>query len=119
MTTIDHIAVPHVAEAKPTAEELAVQAALAEARFLDSVRRRVAWQAEQAARLRALPRAPRTPLDLLDVAVLERLVAEHPTAPRAAEWRAFVGELRELAGADGRLPEIVDRLVAVVFDELL
>jgi hypothetical protein len=116
---VTSIAAPQVAEPEPTTDELAVQAALAEARFLDSVRRRVAWQAEQAARLRAIPRAPKPPLDLLDVSVVERLLAEHASAPRAAEWAAFLEELRELADENGRLPDIVDRLVAVVFADLL
>lgn len=118
MTTIDHIAMPALADAQPTLEELAAQAALAEQRFLDSVRRRVAWQSEQAARLRALPREPQ-PFDLLDLGALTRLVAGHPAAPRAAEWSAFLDELRELADENGRLPGILERLVRVVFAELL
>jgi hypothetical protein len=118
VTTIDHIAMPAV-ESRPSAEETAAQASLAEQRFLDSVRRRVAWQAEQAARLRALPREPAAPPDLLDLRVLEKLLVAAPVAPRTAEWTAFLEELRELADDDGRLPEVLERLVSVVFADLL
>jgi hypothetical protein len=118
MTTIDYPAAG-VADAQPTAEDIAARAALAETRFLDGVRRRVAWQADQAARLRALPRQPAAPLDVLDLNALCRLVAAVPAGPRTPEWTAFLEELCELAEPDGRLPEILERLVRVVFAELL
>lgn len=117
MTTIEHIAVPAV-EAS-TAEEIAQQAALAEERFLASVRRRVAWQAEEAARLRALPAPPIGTFDVLDVGSLDRLLAGHTPGPRTAEWTAFLTELHDVSDDEGRLPEIVERLVRVVFAELL
>lgn len=89
----------------------------AELRFLEEVRARVAWQAEKAARLREPASVPA--LDVLDVAVLERLVAAAPDAPRAGEWRLFVAELREVASPTGRLPENLERLVRVVLGDLL
>jgi hypothetical protein len=88
----------------------------AEQRYLDVLRRRVAWQSEAAARLRGGHVG--TPPDVLELATLRRLVAAAQDAPRAEEWRAFLGELSELA-EDGRLPETLERLVRVVFAELL
>ena len=95
------------------------QAASAEARFLEAVRRRVAWQAERAAAQREQARAPKEPLDLLDVDVLVRLVSTGPTSSRTAEWTAFVGELLELVDDDGRLPDTLERLVRVVLADLI
>lgn len=104
------------ADERQAAAELA---ALAEKRFLDTVRRRVAWQAGEAARQRAvrLDQAPAP--DLLDVAVLARLLETRPDAPRAAEWRVFVAELQEIADAEGRLPAVIERLVRFVLADLL
>jgi hypothetical protein len=107
---------PHAGDDVPTPED----AVVAEQRFLESLRRRVAWQAEAAARLRAeRPPAPGPAIDVLDLAAIEQLVASRPDAPRAQEWRLFLDELRFLAEPTGRLPGIVDRLVRVVFAELL
>jgi hypothetical protein len=114
VTTID-VTLPRASG--PTAEQRRAQAALAEERYLASVRRRVGWQAGRAEQLRAAERAPE--LDVLDVAALRRLVDAHPEAPRAAEWRAFLAELAELADTRGRLPEVLERLVRVVLAELL
>jgi hypothetical protein len=50
MTTIEPTVPVGIAE--PAAEDGAEQAALAERRYLDSIRRRVAWQSERAAALR-------------------------------------------------------------------
>ena len=94
-----------------------VDAAAAEARFLEELRRRVAWQAEEAARQRVV--VPREPVDPLDAEALERLVQAHPNADRAAEWRSFLAELRYLADDQGRLPETLERLVRVVLADLL
>jgi hypothetical protein len=94
-------------------------AVAAEQRFLEELRRRVAWQAEAVARLRAeQPPAP-APFDPLDFAALEGLVAANSAAPRAQEWQLFLEELEILVEADGRLPQLVERLVRVVFAELL
>lgn len=115
MTTID---IPLAAvEPAVAAEERAAQAAQAELRFLESIRRRVAWQVEQAVRLRSAD--DDAPLDLLDIGSLWQLVEAHPHEPRAREWRAFLAELREIADDDGRLPDFLERLVSVVFGELL
>jgi hypothetical protein len=100
-----------------TAVALPADAEAAEARFLDELRRRVAWQAEEASRQRVA--VPATPLDLLDAGTLERLVEAHPEAGRAAEWRAFLVELRYLADDQGRLPATLERLVRVVLADLL
>jgi hypothetical protein len=94
-------------------------AVAAEQRFLEELRQRVAWQAEKVARLRAEELTAPAAFDVLDFAALERLVASQPGARRAAEWRIFLEELRFLTDAGGRLPELVDRLVRVVFAELL
>jgi hypothetical protein len=94
-------------------------AAAAEERFLEAIRARIAWQVEQAGRLRAVERQPGAALDVLDVAALAWLVEQRPEAQRAPEWRAFIGELHELADEDGRLPDALERLVRVVFAELL
>jgi hypothetical protein len=93
-------------------------AAAAEERFLADLRERVAWQAEEAARLRAQER-PVAALDPLDADALERLVHAHPHALRNAEWRCFLADLRFLVDADGRLPASLERLVRVVFADLL
>lgn len=100
-----------------TAVAVPRDAEAAEARFLEELRRRVAWQAEEASRQRVA--VPREPLDLLDAGALERLVQAHPDAPRADEWRAFLVELRYLADDQGRLPATLERLVRVVFADLL
>jgi hypothetical protein len=100
-----------------TATAVPADAAAAEARFLDELRRRVSWQAEAAAQQRDA--VPAEPLDLLDAGELERLVQAHPDAERAAEWRAFLAELRYLADDQGRLPATLERLVRVVLADLL
>jgi hypothetical protein len=102
-----------------TAAELPTDPAAAEVRFLEDLRRRVAWQADEAARLRLRARRPAAPVDLLDANALELLVHAHPEAPRAAEWRAFLAELRYLADDRGRLPAALERLVRVVLADLL
>jgi hypothetical protein len=91
-------------------------AVAAELRFLEEVRARVAWQADAASRLRGTIAEP---LDVLDVAALERLVAANADAPRAAEWLSFLDELAFLAEPGGRLPATLERLVRVVFADLL
>jgi hypothetical protein len=94
-------------------------AALAERQFLDALRSRVAWQADAAARLRATQPQPEPALDVLDVWTLGSLVDAHPDSPRAAEWAAFLAELCFLVESDGRLPASLERLVRVVFSDLL
>jgi hypothetical protein len=89
----------------------------AEERFLAELRQRVAWQSERAAALRAAAADPVA--DLRDLAALWRLVESRPDAPRAAEWRSFLIELRDLADESGRLPEFLERLVRVVLADLL
>lgn len=100
-----------------SAATVPVDAEAAEARFLADLRRRVAWQAEEAARQRVA--VPVEPLDLLDARALEALVHAHPEAERAAEWRAFLAELRYLADDHGRLPATLERLVRIVLADLL
>lgn len=95
------------------------EAVAAEQRFLDDLRGRVAWQSEMAARLRTGSAGRTEPIDVLDADVLERLIAAHPEAPRNAEWRCFLAELRFLAGDDGRLPSSLERLVRAVLADLL
>jgi hypothetical protein len=103
--------------AAPTAAE---PATLVELRYLDELRRRVSWHADAADALRARARErSHEPVDVLDAAALERLVADRPHAPRAHEWRAFLGELRFLADTSGRLPANLERLVRVVLADLL
>ena len=92
--------------------------AVLEDRFLDEIRRRVAWQASAAARLRERP-VEAGPVDPLDLAALQRLVAARPEARRHREWTAFLAELAELTDSDGRLPENLQGLVTVVLAELL
>lgn len=89
-----------------------------EEQFLSELRRRVAWQAEAAARLRSGVAAPAPP-DPLDLAALRRLVAGRPELPRHREWSAFLDELEELADERGRLPELLEGLVTVVLADLL
>jgi hypothetical protein len=101
------------------AAELPADAAEAEVRFLEELRSRVAWQAEEAARLRLRAGTPAPSVDLLDANALELLVHAHPEAPRAAEWRAFLAELRYLADDRGRLPATLERLIRVVLADLL
>jgi hypothetical protein len=91
-------------------------AVAAELRFLEEVRARVAWQADAASRLRG---STAQPLDVLDVASLERLVAGNTDSPRCAEWLSFLDELAFLAEPGGRLPVTLERLVRVVFADLL
>lgn len=93
-------------------------AAAAEERFLAELRQRVAWQAEEAERQRGTP-VRSSHVDVLEAATLDRLVSANPDAPRAAEWRSFLGELRYLTDDQGRLPAQLERLVRVVFAELL
>lgn len=92
----------------------AAAAAAAQARYLDAVRRRVAWQAEAADR-RVLPVRQGSPLDLR---WLEQRVAAMSHDPRADEWHAYLEELRPHAGADGRLPKQLESLVRSVFGGL-
>lgn len=94
------------------------QALAAEERFLEELRQRVGWQVSEAARQRARERVAE-PIDVLDADALGRLVRAHPEAPRAAEWRCFLAELRYLAADDGRLPASLERLVRVVLADLL
>jgi hypothetical protein len=101
-------------------ETLALDPALAEERFLESLRRRVSWQAEQAARQRAHAVASRpVALDPLDPAALAALIETRPDDVRAPEWRAFLAELDVLIEADGRLPASIEGLVRLVFTDLL
>jgi hypothetical protein len=112
VTTID------VASAwAPEASAAPDTAALVEERFLAELRARVAWQSDRAAALRAAVADP-VP-DPRDLGSLWRLVESRPDAPRAAEWRAFLIELRDLADERGRLPEYLERLVGVVLADLL
>jgi hypothetical protein len=113
VTTID-LGIAALPEAAPDKK---TQAELAEQRFLQGVRDRVAWQAERAAALRAVG-APAA-LDLRDLAQLWALVASRPEDPRSLEWRAFLVELRELTDESGHLPEELERLVRVVLSDLL
>jgi hypothetical protein len=95
-------------------------AGLVELRYLDELRRRVAWQADAAAVLRArAARAPRAPVDPLALPDLFRIVESRPHAARAPEWRSFLAELQFLGDAEGRLPSSLERLVRVVFADLL
>lgn len=94
-------------------------AAAAEERFLAELRERVAWQADVAARLREEAAAPPPEVDALDANALARLIDAHPDSTRHAEWSVFLGELRYLAGDDGRLPASLERLVRVVLGDLL
>jgi len=87
-----------------------------EQRFLERLRERVAWQAEQAELQRTRQRET---IDVLDAGTLERLVRGRPDAARNAEWRAFLAELRYLADDQGRLPAPLERLVRVVLADLL
>jgi hypothetical protein len=109
MSALQHEDVPRFDAAK-----------LAELRYLDELRRRVAWQADAAAllRTRAARHAPLL-VDPLELSDLFRLVESRPHAPRAREWRAFLAELQFLADADGRLPAWLERLVRVVLADLL
>jgi hypothetical protein len=91
-----------------------------EDRFLAELRRRVAWQAEAAARLRSGQAAPVEPrVDVLDLRVLRRLVDGRPEAARHREWSAFLDELEELAEPGRRLPATLEGLVTVVLSDLL
>ena len=87
-------------------------------RFLDDLRERVAWQSRVADERRAAERARPPAIDVLDIATLRRLVESHPDSPRNAEWRVLLCELEPIAET-GRLPEMLERLVTVVFAELL
>ena len=92
-------------------------AAAAELRFLETLRDRVAWPARRAAELRSMQPAP--PFDVLEFRALTRLVDAHPYARRFAEWRMLLDELEPLVEPDGRLPAMLERLVFVVFADLL
>ena len=96
----------------PDADEL-------QERFLAELRARVGWQAAVAAERRAVERAQPPSRDLRDPHVLARLVDEHADNPRAAEWRALIAELEPIVESDGRLPAMLDRLVSVVFADVL
>lgn len=89
-----------------------------EERFLLELRERVAWQSHRAAERRAVERTPE-PFDRLRVDSLAQLVERNSGHVRAAEWRMLVAELEPVAGPDGRLPEMIDGLVSVVFAEIL
>ena len=92
----------------------------AEDRYLAQLRRRVAWQADRAASLRAASVAPdRAPFDLLDPLALAALIDTRPDDLRAPERRAFLVELAELVDEHGRLPSLVEGLVRLVFADLL
>ncbi|HZQ80457.1 MAG TPA: hypothetical protein VFB25_00620 [Gaiellaceae bacterium] len=92
------------------------EAEFTEQRFLEQLRRRVAWQAEQAEQQRSRQRQE---IDVLDADTLDRLIRARPDAARNAEWCAFLGELRYLADDAGRLPQSLERLVRVVLADLL
>ncbi len=96
--------------------EAAQHAADAEARFLDELRRRVAWQAEAAYPKLPSQRPPRRTL-----ADLERLVAErgHEFPDRVDEWRWQICYLRFHAAADGSLPPAFDGFVDAAFSGLV
>ena len=91
----------------------------AEARFLDGLRGRVAWQAERAAELRREAAVQHYTFDVLDPKSLAALVATRPDDVRGPEWRAFLAELDDLIEDDGRLPASLEGLVRLVFAELL
>lgn len=93
--------------------------ALSEERFLAALRERVAWQSRAAERRRAEELVRPQPVDVLNVAELIELVERDRTARRYDEWRAFLDELAELTESGGRLPAMLERLVRVVFAELL
>jgi hypothetical protein len=94
-------------------------AAQAEARFLEQLRRRVSWQAEQAGRLRTDAVAGHVLHDPLDPVALAALIETRPADVRAPERRAFLAELEVLIEEDGRLPAMVEGLVRLVFSDLL
>jgi hypothetical protein len=99
---------------------LAIDPVLTEERFLAQLRRRVAWQAEQASRQRAESVADHASAhDPLDPNALRALIETRPDDPRAPEWRAFLNELDILIEDDGRLPAMVEGLVRLVFADLL
>jgi hypothetical protein len=105
------------AEGTPPAVE---PAGSAEARFLHTLRRRVAWQSDTAARLRGGPDLPtQRSVDVLYVPALARLVDTRPGDARAAEWQSFVDDLRVLADSNGRLHEDYGCLVRAVLGDLL
>src|SRR5581483_1948419 len=106
---------PADAGARPGTEVIA-EAEFTEQRFLEQLRRRVAWQAEQAEQQRSRQRQE---IDVLDADTLDRLIRARPDAARNAEWCAFLGELRYLADDAGRLPQSLERLVRVVLADLL
>lgn len=93
----------------------------AEEKFLVTLRRRVSWQSDTAARLRnPAPPPELSPfVNLRDVATVAALVASRPGDPRAAEWQDFIADLRVLADADGKLHEDYEPLVRAVLADLL
>jgi hypothetical protein len=94
-------------------------AACAESQFLEQLRRRVSWQAEQAARQRTDAVADYVVHDPLDPVALAALIETRPDDVRAPERRAFLAELDVLIEEDGRLPVTVEGLVRLVFSDLL
>lgn len=94
-----------------------VSADLLQERFLASLRDRVAWQAREAERRRAL--AAPAPVDVRDIASLRSLVAGNRGHVRAREWDAFLDELEVLTDDAGMLPAQLESLVRVVLADLL
>lgn len=96
--------------------DAARQAEQAEERFLDELRRRVAWQAEAAYAQPPEQHRPRWSL-----ADLERLVAERGREfpDRVDDWRWQVCYLRFHAAADGTLPPAFDGFVDAAFSGLV
>jgi hypothetical protein len=93
---------------------------LAEQRFLESLRRRVTWQSEEAERQRAAAIAAYPAQhDPLDPAALAALIETRPDDVRAPERRAFLAEMEVLIEEDGRLPSSLEGLVRLVFADLL
>ena len=118
------------------------QAQQAQQRYLELLRRRVAWQAGAAygtaeAEAAAEPQRPREPhvepvapatapsqaraRALPTLWQLESLVAAHGGRfpEREPEWRAYLFQLRQHADARGRLPESLGAVVETAFAELL
>jgi hypothetical protein len=100
-------------------ESLLSDAAAVEERFLAHLRRRVSWQAEQAAREREQALMAQAGLDLLDPVALAALLERRADDLRTPERRALLAELEVLIEDDGRLPADLEEPIRLVFSDLL